>query len=176
MIKKFSIKKITILISLIILVIVLSIIMIRKTYQYNLYNSKTKYTEGLVAKYDMFGNLKQLDYYNIYGEMKDESICEEFNKNKENYIDLKYKDVKCSCSINDLGVEVHYYMTNKSVKSGYITNKEDYYFIFKNIYNYVKDEKLAKDYFNKKIDKAKNNDSLNNENTYFIINNKKENK
>ena len=115
-------KKLMILISLIILVILLCIIMIRKTYQYNLYNSKTKYTEGLVAKYDIFGNLKKLDYYNIYGGMSDKSICEEFNNNKKDYIDLNYKEVECKCTTLDDGVEVHYIMTDKSIKSGYIIN------------------------------------------------------
>lgn len=170
---KRKIINLFLIILFIVIVFIVLIFNIRKKYQYNIYNSKAKYTEGLIVKYNIFGKFKSMEYYNIYGQMNDKSICSDFDNNKKEFIDLNYEDVDCKCSLTKNGIEIHYFMNDNSIKNGYISDSKNYYFIFKNIYSYLEKESLAKKYFNNKFNSTKSNTLLNNKNSYIIFNGKK---
>lgn len=139
------------------------------SYEYHIYDETFKHTEDLVAKYDSTGKLVLFESYMIYDKRTDSNPCREFNSNIEDIVDLDYPGVTAKCTVDENGVKMYYSMTDKSVAKGYLKDDKDFKLPLKRTYEDIADEKMAKETFQKLLDRVREEEMVFDERNYIII-------
>lgn len=138
-------------------------------YEWHSYDSTFKHTEDFIAKYDDNGNLKYLESITVWDKEKNRS-CDALNKTTSTYPDLKYEGVGFKCEMLDNGTKLSYYMTDKSIEDGYLSEEDGHYnFSLEYIYPKLKDEEMAKESVQELIDMSKENNLEFNDQNYAVI-------
>lgn len=143
-------------------------------YEYHYYDKDFEHTEDFIAKYDKDGKLKSLESIYVYDKRTDSKYCKNAYS-KDEYIDLTYKDVYASCTVDENGQKLISSMTDKSIEDGYLVDDKDYRLVLQYIYEDVSTEKDAINFFKKMEATFKEENSSTDERNYLIVKGKRVN-
>ena len=127
-----------------------------------------------IVKYDKDGKLKSLENIYVYDKRTDSKYCKNAYP-KDEYIDLTYKDVYASCTVDENGQKLISSMTDKSIEDGYLVDDKDYRLVLQYIYEDVSTEKDAINFFKKMEATFKAENSSTDERNYLIVKGKRVN-
>ncbi|MEF2691037.1 MAG: hypothetical protein U0N10_06575 [Bacilli bacterium] len=143
-------------------------------YEYHYYDKDFEHTEDFIVKYDKDGKLKSLESIYVYDKRTDSKYCKNAYP-KDEYIDLTYKDVYASCTVDENGQKLISSMTDKSIEDGYLVDDKDYRLVLQYIYEDVSTEKDAINFFKKMEATFKEENSSTDERNYLIVKGKRVN-
>ena len=124
--------------------------------------------------YDKDGKLKSLESIYVYDKRTDSKYCKNAYP-KDEYIDLTYKDVYASCTVDENGQKLISSMTDKSIEDGYLVDDKDYRLVLQYIYEDVSTEKDAINFFKKMEATFKEENSSTDVRNYLIVKGKRVN-
>lgn len=138
-------------------------------YEMHLYDEDFKHTEELVAKYKEDGTIKYVETYVVWDDVRS---CESSINSNSKSEDLKYPDVKYTCTNEDGKTIVKWSMTDKSLDNGYLKDKKDFKSDLKYIYEDIKEEASLKKILEQQAEGLRKENKFD-ERNYFVIDGKR---